>query len=133
MERVSRRLLACMSNAMSRHTIPIQRFCTEVSPSSPRVSYLECSSISLSCISVHFGCFMNLEPPCICDNFHPVFFRTLVIFFPICINIEIWLYRYKDSSKTAFKSSTRLECMMQDYPRTLSPSAKVGFSVSSLS
>lgn len=26
--------------------------------------------------------------------------------------------KYKDSSKTAFKSSTRLECMMQDYPKT---------------
>ncbi len=38
--------------------------------------------------------------------------------------------RYKDASKTLFKSSTRLECMMQDYPRTLAPSAKVGFTVS---
>jgi UDP-sugar pyrophosphorylase len=28
-----------------------------------------------------------------------------------------------------FKSSTRLECMMQDYPKTLPPSAKVGFTV----
>lgn len=37
--------------------------------------------------------------------------------------------KYKDSSKTSFKSSTRLECMMQDYPRTLSPSARVGFTV----
>ncbi|CAM6129903.1 unnamed protein product [Calypogeia fissa] len=37
--------------------------------------------------------------------------------------------KYKDASKTSFKSSTRLECMMQDYPRTLSPSAKVGFTV----
>ncbi|XP_024394251.1 UDP-sugar pyrophosphorylase [Physcomitrium patens] len=37
--------------------------------------------------------------------------------------------KYKDATKTAFKSSTRLECMMQDYPRTLPPSAKVGFSV----
>ncbi|XP_073116957.1 UDP-sugar pyrophosphorylase [Elaeis guineensis] len=37
--------------------------------------------------------------------------------------------KYKDSSKTAFKSSTRLECMMQDYPKTLPPSAKVGFTV----
>jgi hypothetical protein len=37
--------------------------------------------------------------------------------------------RYKDASKTLFKSSTRLECMMQDYPRTLAPSAKVGFTV----
>ncbi|MCO5578435.1 hypothetical protein L7F22_032277 [Adiantum nelumboides] len=37
--------------------------------------------------------------------------------------------KYKDASKTTFKSSTRLECMMQDYPRTLSASAKVGFTV----
>ncbi|CAK7346901.1 unnamed protein product [Dovyalis caffra] len=37
--------------------------------------------------------------------------------------------KYKDSSRTSFKSSTRLECMMQDYPRTLPPSAKVGFTV----
>ncbi|GER49140.1 UDP-sugar pyrophosphorylase, partial [Striga asiatica] len=33
--------------------------------------------------------------------------------------------KYKDSTKTAFKSSTRLECMMQDYPKTLPPSARV--------
>ncbi|CAK9167398.1 unnamed protein product [Ilex paraguariensis] len=37
--------------------------------------------------------------------------------------------KYKDSSKSAFKSSTRLECMMQDYPKTLPPSARVGFTV----
>ncbi|KAJ9673519.1 hypothetical protein PVL29_023218 [Vitis rotundifolia] len=37
--------------------------------------------------------------------------------------------KYKDSSKTSFKSSTRLECMMQDYPKTLPPSARVGFTV----
>ncbi|KAL8059563.1 hypothetical protein ABFX02_03G095900 [Erythranthe guttata] len=37
--------------------------------------------------------------------------------------------KYKDSTKTAFKSSTRLECMMQDYPKTLPPSARVGFTV----
>ncbi|XP_057974681.1 UDP-sugar pyrophosphorylase [Malania oleifera] len=37
--------------------------------------------------------------------------------------------KYKDASKTSFKSSTRLECMMQDYPRTLPPSARVGFTV----
>ncbi|KAB2083159.1 hypothetical protein ES319_A05G246600v1 [Gossypium barbadense] len=36
--------------------------------------------------------------------------------------------KYKDASKT-FKSSTRLECMMQDYPKTLPPSAKVGFTL----
>ncbi|XP_077236450.1 UDP-sugar pyrophosphorylase-like isoform X1 [Tasmannia lanceolata] len=37
--------------------------------------------------------------------------------------------KYKDSSRTSFKSSTRLECMMQDYPKTLPPSARVGFTV----
>ncbi|KAL6511990.1 hypothetical protein OROGR_021587 [Orobanche gracilis] len=37
--------------------------------------------------------------------------------------------KYKDSTKTAFKSSTRLECMMQDYPKTLPCSARVGFTV----
>ncbi|KAF8658884.1 hypothetical protein HU200_059386 [Digitaria exilis] len=37
--------------------------------------------------------------------------------------------KYTDSTKTAFKSSTRLECMMQDYPKTLPPSARVGFTV----
>lgn len=29
--------------------------------------------------------------------------------------------------KSGFKSPTRLECMMQDYPKLLSPTAKVGF------
>ncbi|KAJ8450335.1 LOW QUALITY PROTEIN: hypothetical protein Cgig2_004792 [Carnegiea gigantea] len=33
---------------------------------------------------------------------------------------------YKDDSKTSLKSSTRLECMMQDYPKTLAPIARVG-------
>ncbi|XP_073031749.1 UDP-sugar pyrophosphorylase-like [Primulina eburnea] len=37
--------------------------------------------------------------------------------------------KYKDATKTAFKSSTRLECMMQDYPKTLPPAARVGFTV----
>ena len=37
--------------------------------------------------------------------------------------------KYKDPSKTDFKSSTRLECMMQDYPKALPPSAAVGFTV----
>ncbi|GIL88648.1 hypothetical protein Vretimale_17244 [Volvox reticuliferus] len=35
--------------------------------------------------------------------------------------------KYKDSTKTTFKSSTRLECMMQDYPKALPSTAKVGF------
>ncbi|KAF5735479.1 UDP-sugar pyrophosphorylase [Tripterygium wilfordii] len=37
--------------------------------------------------------------------------------------------KYKDATKTSFKSSTRLECMMQDYPKTLPLSARVGFTV----
>ena len=37
--------------------------------------------------------------------------------------------KYKDASKTAFKSSTRLECMMQDYPQALPADARVGFTV----
>uniref|UniRef100_A0A7S2XAT1 UTP-monosaccharide-1-phosphate uridylyltransferase n=1 Tax=Lotharella oceanica TaxID=641309 RepID=A0A7S2XAT1_9EUKA len=35
--------------------------------------------------------------------------------------------KFKDESKTAFKKPTRLECMMQDYPRLLGRDAKVGF------
>eukprot|EP00756_Hemistasia_phaeocysticola_P005684 Hpha_TRINITY_DN13453_c0_g2::TRINITY_DN13453_c0_g2_i1::g.131071::m.131071/K12447/USP; UDP-sugar pyrophosphorylase len=35
--------------------------------------------------------------------------------------------KYKDAEKTSFKKPTRLECMMQDYPRLLAPEAKVGF------
>ena len=37
--------------------------------------------------------------------------------------------KYKDDTKTAFKSPTRLECMMQDYPKALSSDAVVGFTV----
>ena len=38
--------------------------------------------------------------------------------------------KYKDSSKTTFKSPTRLECMMQDYPKSLTGTkASVGFTV----
>jgi len=37
--------------------------------------------------------------------------------------------KYADASKTKFKSSTRLECMMQDFPRELPPEAKVGFTM----
>ena len=35
--------------------------------------------------------------------------------------------RYCDAAKSAFKSPTRLECMMQDYPKLLPASARVGF------
>ena len=35
--------------------------------------------------------------------------------------------KYADESKESFKKPTRLECMMQDYPRLLGPDAKVGF------
>eukprot|EP01041_Mallomonas_annulata_P000755 gene755-1440_t len=36
--------------------------------------------------------------------------------------------KYSDSSRTKFKKPTRLECMMQDYPKVLGSEAKVGFS-----
>eukprot|EP01048_Picozoa_sp_COSAG05_P007983 COSAG05_NODE_586_length_8516_cov_12.928122_3_plen_236_part_00 len=35
--------------------------------------------------------------------------------------------KYKDASKTSFKSPTRLECMMQDFPRLYSKGEKLGF------
>ena len=37
--------------------------------------------------------------------------------------------KYADDTKTKFKSPTRLECMMQDYPKALGADAKVGFTV----
>jgi len=37
--------------------------------------------------------------------------------------------KYADETRTAFKSSARLECMMQDFPKSLPPTAKVGFTV----
>lgn len=35
--------------------------------------------------------------------------------------------KYKDETRKAFKKSTRLECMMQDLPKSFPESAKVGF------
>ncbi|CAN0024498.1 unnamed protein product [Pylaiella littoralis] len=35
--------------------------------------------------------------------------------------------KYADAEKMAFKKPTRLECMMQDYPKSLGSGAKVGF------
>ena len=35
--------------------------------------------------------------------------------------------KYADESRTKFKKSTRLECMMQDFPKSLPATAKVGF------
>jgi len=35
--------------------------------------------------------------------------------------------KYADDTRTKFKSSTRLECMMQDLPKELPPEARVGF------
>ncbi len=37
--------------------------------------------------------------------------------------------KYADSTRTVFKKPTRLECMMQDYAKILSPTANVGFTV----
>ena len=50
----------------------------------------------------------------------------------VLFSVLNWLSRSKDASKTAFKSPTRLECMMQDYPRSLDGTSKVGFTVSNL-
>eukprot|EP00892_Ulva_mutabilis_P004215 jgi/Ulvmu1/2165/UM013_0009.1 len=35
--------------------------------------------------------------------------------------------KFKDATRAAFKKPTRLECMMQDYPKALPPTATVGF------
>ena len=37
--------------------------------------------------------------------------------------------KYADAGRETFKSSTRLECMMQDFPKSLPEGAKVGFTV----
>ncbi len=37
--------------------------------------------------------------------------------------------KYADETKTLFKSPTRLECMMQDYPQLLTENEKVGFTM----
>eukprot|EP00929_Paragymnodinium_shiwhaense_P092115 TRINITY_DN5199_c0_g2_i6.p1 TRINITY_DN5199_c0_g2~~TRINITY_DN5199_c0_g2_i6.p1 ORF type:complete len:488 (+),score=139.29 TRINITY_DN5199_c0_g2_i6:40-1503(+) len=37
--------------------------------------------------------------------------------------------KYADATKTKFKSSTRLECMMQDFPKELPSEAQVGFTM----
>ena len=37
--------------------------------------------------------------------------------------------KYADAEKTRFKKPTRLECMMQDYPKVLGSNAKVGFTM----
>jgi hypothetical protein len=35
--------------------------------------------------------------------------------------------KYKNAERTEFKAPTRLECMMQDYPKSLGKHARVGF------
>ena len=37
--------------------------------------------------------------------------------------------KYRDETKTSFKSPTRLECMMQDYPKSLDSKAAVGYTI----
>lgn len=37
--------------------------------------------------------------------------------------------KYANAEKTLFKSATRLECMMQDYPKLLSSQGEVGFTM----
>lgn len=69
------------------------------------------------------------QSPYICSM---MIFIIVVAWHFICFSFILRSYclcRYKDASKTSFKSSTRLECMMQDYPKTLPPTARVGFTV----
>ena len=35
--------------------------------------------------------------------------------------------KYSDETRTKFKAPTRLECMMQDYPKLLTSKNQVGF------
>lgn len=35
--------------------------------------------------------------------------------------------KYADSAKTKFTSPTRLECMMQDYPKLIGSADRIGF------
>jgi UDP-sugar pyrophosphorylase len=37
--------------------------------------------------------------------------------------------KYANAERTVFKAPTRLECMMQDYPKLLGPESKVGFTM----
>jgi UDP-sugar pyrophosphorylase len=37
--------------------------------------------------------------------------------------------KYANEEKTEFKSATRLECMMQDYPKLLTSQGEVGFTM----
>ena len=37
--------------------------------------------------------------------------------------------KYANAEKTIFKSPTRLECMMQDYPKLLQSTGEVGFTM----
>ena len=37
--------------------------------------------------------------------------------------------KYANAEKTVFKSPTRLECMMQDYPKLLSSAGEVGYTM----
>ena len=37
--------------------------------------------------------------------------------------------KYANEERTVFKSATRLECMMQDYPKLLQSTGEVGFTM----
>lgn len=80
-----------------------------------------------------FG-YLNGKNAC-SNSFLSIAFHQLLVFFFSDLSYHQCIFphcRYKDASKTSFKSSTRLECMMQDYPKTLPPSARVGFTVNYL-
>lgn len=77
-------------------------------------------------ICCHFVKLNNFRAYVALKSYLSVFRSCLTSLWPLFAS----LCRYKDATKTAFKSSTRLECMMQDYPKTLPPSVRVGFTVS---
>lgn len=66
-------------------------------------------------------------------NINQLLFRLA----PYCLNLskhsgimsEFVNPKYSNPDRTVFKKPTRLECMMQDYPKILSNDAKVGFTM----
>lgn len=76
------------------------------------------------------GCVRPPPPTGVRSNDQVLFPQGPLVLF-LCA-LPVAYPRYADATRTKFKSSTRLECMMQDFPKTLTPDHKVGFTVSSL-
>jgi len=63
-------------------------------------------------------------------NYHFVLERTKGQICKIIANVAEFINpKYADHTKTKFKSSARLECMMQDYPKLLETCKRVGFTM----